>query len=516
MRTRFSCYFIGKGELLFDCVDILRAAEHDLLGIISQDARTRERAQALGVRTLRESGELLRPGGTEPMDFLFSVANGEILRPAVLALPRRQAINVHNGPLPQYAGVHATSWAILNGETSHGVTWHVMDEGIDTGDILEQVRFPIGPSDTAADLNRACRHWGAVSFGALVKALSARDKPARRAQDLSRRSYYASHHRHPSLGTIDWSEPAEQIHRIFRAHCLDGPNGLGSPRVLIGRDAFVLSDCRPCASSEPRDPGTLIEVGDVLRVAAGRDAVEFRQLRDEHGDLRPAARVATELGYEAGDRLPLLDSALRAALQELSIAQRRSESFWLAALAAARTARCVPREASREVEVEIAPPRALAEQLVRAFAAPIPDITLCALVLSLFRRDDGRVVLGLSTPVTRAAAARFRPFGAELLPLVIDLQNVRDFADALRLVRDNVLILESHAPCARDLPLRYAARKLSFSTPVGVHVSDHAILVRRRVSPDVDASGAASELEETTLAVLQQALSRVSAPSGAA
>ncbi|WP_426741257.1 formyltransferase family protein, partial [Pseudomonas aeruginosa] len=72
----------------------------------------------------------------EEFDFLFSIVNSEIIPQKILRLPRYYAINYHNSPLPKYAGLYATSWAILNGETQHGISWHIMNEVIDAGDIL--------------------------------------------------------------------------------------------------------------------------------------------------------------------------------------------------------------------------------------------------------------------------------------------------------------------------------------------------------------------------------------------
>ena len=72
-------------------------------------------------------------------DFLFSIVNSQILFPSLLKLPREFAINFHDALLPKYAGVHATSWAIFNQEKTHGITWHVMSEIVDSGDILKQV-----------------------------------------------------------------------------------------------------------------------------------------------------------------------------------------------------------------------------------------------------------------------------------------------------------------------------------------------------------------------------------------
>src|SRR6185295_1949243 len=72
----------------------------------------------------------------------------------LIDIPPLGCVNVHPGLLPHYRGTFPTPWCILNNETEIGVTLHVMDEGIDTGDILVQRSYPIGPDETGHELYR--------------------------------------------------------------------------------------------------------------------------------------------------------------------------------------------------------------------------------------------------------------------------------------------------------------------------------------------------------------------------
>jgi methionyl-tRNA formyltransferase len=69
------------------------------------------------------------------------MANGKILTQDILNLLRYFAINYHNSPLPKYAGLYATSSAILNDEKQYAITWHIMSEVINAGKILKQPFF---------------------------------------------------------------------------------------------------------------------------------------------------------------------------------------------------------------------------------------------------------------------------------------------------------------------------------------------------------------------------------------
>ena len=87
---------------------------------------------------------------------------------AVLARATKGAVNFHDGPLPAYAGLNAPVWAILAGETTHGITWHLMEEGADTGDILVTQEVNINEEETAFTFNAKCFAAGVESFAPLA------------------------------------------------------------------------------------------------------------------------------------------------------------------------------------------------------------------------------------------------------------------------------------------------------------------------------------------------------------
>lgn len=85
-------------------------------------------------------------------DAIVVVAYGKILPKEILDLPKFGCINGHASLLPKLRGSAPIQWAIVNGETVTGVTTQLMDEGIDTGDILEVVTTEIGDEETAEEL----------------------------------------------------------------------------------------------------------------------------------------------------------------------------------------------------------------------------------------------------------------------------------------------------------------------------------------------------------------------------
>lgn len=92
-------------------------------------------------------------------DVLISLYFDQILKKDALAIPTQAALNMHPGILPGYRGLWPEFWKLHNREKHAGVTIHHMNEGIDTGDIVAQVRYPIKKWDTRLSLSfRSSQH----------------------------------------------------------------------------------------------------------------------------------------------------------------------------------------------------------------------------------------------------------------------------------------------------------------------------------------------------------------------
>jgi methionyl-tRNA formyltransferase len=87
-------------------------------------------------------------GDCDP-DLIVSIRYRQILRDDAIALPRQGVLNLHSGILPDYRGVMATFWAMLNAEREIGSTLHrIVDSGVDTGPILGVSRTPLRPGES--------------------------------------------------------------------------------------------------------------------------------------------------------------------------------------------------------------------------------------------------------------------------------------------------------------------------------------------------------------------------------
>lgn len=145
-------------------------------------------------------------------EFIIVTAYGQILPRPVLVMPQHGCINVHASLLPDYRGAAPIAWAIIRGEKKTGITTMLMDEGLDTGDILMQQELEIMGTDTAETLGRKLSVVGAKLLLETIKRL--RDGSVKPVPQAGASSYA------PSLkkedGLIDWSWDAIDIHNFVR------------------------------------------------------------------------------------------------------------------------------------------------------------------------------------------------------------------------------------------------------------------------------------------------------------
>src|SRR5439155_9931615 len=151
--------FFGYGPFATAGIDALVASGARLAALVVPSNRTGADVELVRARAVHEGLPVWvqppRDARAPFVDVLRSAAPDAIvvwsyslLLPGdVLAVPRRGAVNVHTGLLPEYRGGHVLQWALLNGEHETGVTLHYMDEGLDTGPIVAQTRFPIADED---------------------------------------------------------------------------------------------------------------------------------------------------------------------------------------------------------------------------------------------------------------------------------------------------------------------------------------------------------------------------------
>jgi methionyl-tRNA formyltransferase len=208
-------------------------------------------------------------------DLLVVCDYGEILKRETLAVARLGGINLHGSLLPKYRGAAPVQWAILNGETETGNTVIQMTPGLDAGPALGVQRVPIDPDETAGDLEARLAEQGADLVLSVVDAL---DAGTAKPQPQDKAAASKAPRLAKEQGLIDWSQSALAIKNQIRA--LDPwPRAYthwqrpGDPLRLILHRVQTVND------DNSVHPGTILEAGPRLIVAAGEGALEILSLQ---------------------------------------------------------------------------------------------------------------------------------------------------------------------------------------------------------------------------------------------
>ncbi|MBD3347679.1 MAG: methionyl-tRNA formyltransferase, partial [Candidatus Eisenbacteria bacterium] len=221
--------FMGTPDFAVPSLRKLEASRHDVSLVVTQPDRPAGRgrrlrppavkAAALNLGLPLEQHEdvntdafLRRLRELDP-DVLVVVAFGQILRPELLELPERGAVNVHASLLPRFRGTAPINWAIVNGEKETGVTTMFMAPKVDAGEIILQRRTPIHATDTAGTLSDRLADMGAELLIETLDLIEAGEAP-RIKQDPGLSSYARKLRKED--GEIDWSQPTGRVLDLVR------------------------------------------------------------------------------------------------------------------------------------------------------------------------------------------------------------------------------------------------------------------------------------------------------------
>lgn len=222
--------FAGTSDF---AVPVLRALvgdnQHRILAIYTQPDRRAGRGQQLQASAVKQVASELRLTVQQPIKFdrqavselrvlqpdvIVVVAYGLILPEAVLALPRYGCVNVHASLLPRWRGAAPIARAIEAGDSTTGVTIMQMDEGLDTGPILDRSSLPISETDTSQTLHDRLAELGAARMlDTLERLASGHITP--QPQDETLASYARKLRKEEAM--LNWAEPASRLERKIRA-----------------------------------------------------------------------------------------------------------------------------------------------------------------------------------------------------------------------------------------------------------------------------------------------------------
>ena len=329
-QNQFSCFIIGEGTLPIQCAELLLERGHEIFGVISSDASISSWAKGKDIPHIQQTDNLVAFLSQQPFDYLFSIVNYSVLPKEILELPRQLAINYHDALLPRYAGVNATSWALMHGEKTHGVTWHVMTAMVDAGNILKQISVEINSDETAFTLNGKCYEAAICSFAQLIDELSSGQALGRKP-NLDERTYFGRYKRPRAGGVLSFNCCAHDIDAFVRA--LDFgpyPNPLGLPKLVIGNNSLIVSKLEVLGDQPQSPPGTITAIEpSFLKVSTASYSVALHQVLTIGGQVLPIPDLVARFGLHVGYRFKDIEPDRVRRIERFDALIAKHEAFWV-------------------------------------------------------------------------------------------------------------------------------------------------------------------------------------------
>ncbi len=324
MKKKFNIVFMGTPDFAVPALKALFAYNCDISLVITQPDRPRGRGKKIIAPPVKTAAEKLGLDIIQPLsmkgkkikdklalikpDIFVVVAFGHKLPSEILSIPSIFPINIHASLLPKYRGSSPIQSAILNMDKKAGVTTMVMDDNLDTGDILLKAETPIKCDTTASDLHDTLADMGA---DLIIKTLDAiyDDNITPYPQDNEKASFAPMLKKND--GKIDWTKNPDEINalvramnpwpgtftflngkriKIFKVSCSDSNKNRSLPEIFVPIENIA--------------PGTVILCDSSgIRVAAGNSGyVSIHEIQTEGGKKLHACEFLRGRNLETGIR----------------------------------------------------------------------------------------------------------------------------------------------------------------------------------------------------------------------
>lgn len=295
--------FMGTPSFSIPTLDVLRD-KHDVLVVVTKpdmpkgrhlkmtESEVKKYANSLSLpilqpEILNNNDDFINQIKALSPDAVVVVAYGKIIPKWLLELPPYGCVNLHASLLPEYRGAAPIQRAILDGKKITGITTMLLDEGMDTGDILLSEEVDIGDDDDAGTLNQKLSVAGAeLMIKTLDGLVSGEIKPS--PQDNSAATTADKIGKDETK--IIWEKPAEAIMRQIKAMS-------PSPGAYTTISGNRIKIYKATVEDERSPAGTIISDGKHLIIAAVDKGLNIEILQPE------GKRVMSAVEFLAGHRL---------------------------------------------------------------------------------------------------------------------------------------------------------------------------------------------------------------------
>lgn len=279
--------FMGTPDFSVPALEKI-ASEHEVVAVVTQKDKPKGRGQEVSYTPVKESALKLNIPVLQPdkvkedsfveelralnPDVIVVIAFGQILSKEILDLPKYGCVNVHASLLPKYRGAAPIQWAVIDGEEKSGVCTMKMDEGLDTGDIIDKEEITLDSKETGGSLFDKLAALGGELILKTLQNLEFGNAQFIK-QDDSKSTYAKKMTK--DLGHIDFTKDAVSIERLIR--------GLNPwPSAFTYLDGKVMKIWDADVVDAGGEPGAVIsEDKDSFVIATGDKALKVNELQLE-------------------------------------------------------------------------------------------------------------------------------------------------------------------------------------------------------------------------------------------
>ena len=265
--SKLKILFMGTSSFALPALQLLHSENHHIVGVITQPDRPQGRGQKtnsppvkilalkLGLPVFQPehikdqaSLELIKKLGPE---IIVVAAFGQILPKSILDVPALGCLNIHPSLLPKYRGAAPINWALINGESKTGVTIMMMDEEMDSGNILAQKETLISQTENFGQLHDRLADQGSSLLIQTIEQITTGAMKSKK-QDSSTATFAPRLTK--EMGKINWCNSVSTICNLIR--------GLSpSPGAYSFLDGKMLKiyAAEPKPKKTDKKPGTIME-----------------------------------------------------------------------------------------------------------------------------------------------------------------------------------------------------------------------------------------------------------------
>jgi len=231
MKNKLRVVFMGTPEFSVGILNAIVSSNHEVVGVVTVADKPAGRGQLMHESAVKKAATALNIPVLQPLSLkdeqflsdlrqwnadVFVVVAFRMLPTAVWQMPGKGTFNLHASLLPDYRGAAPINWTIINGDQETGLSTFFIDEQIDTGSVIQQVKLSIGENENAGSLHDRMIPAGGKLVVDTLDAIGNGTVTRTPQAAMSNSSQRPAPKLFKENTTIDWNKGVLEIHNLVR------------------------------------------------------------------------------------------------------------------------------------------------------------------------------------------------------------------------------------------------------------------------------------------------------------